>query len=59
MHIFWSCPRIENFWKEVRRIAQKFSDQEIPEDPSFFLLQDTKIPVKSYKKSILSSAECS
>lgn len=53
MHIFWSCPRIENFWKEVRRIAKKFSDQEIPEDPSFFLLQDTKIPVKSYKKSIL------
>lgn len=25
LHIFWSCPRPDCFWKEVRRIPQKFT----------------------------------
>lgn len=50
LHIFWSCPRIRNFWKET---MQKFCDFEIPEDPDFFILHLSENPVKTYRKSIL------
>lgn len=53
LHIFWSCSRIEGYWREVWRIIKKFSDCEIPEDPTFFLLHNSKIPVKTFKNSIL------
>lgn len=53
LHMFWSCPRLTNFWSAVRSISQKFTDFQIPNDPAFFLLHVSSIPLKSYKKSIL------
>lgn len=50
LHIFWSCPRLENFWGEVRRITQKFTEYNIPEDAAFFLLHHSKILAKICKK---------
>lgn len=50
---FWSCSKIEGFWREVQRITQKFCEDEIPEDPALFLLHDFKISVKKYKESIV------
>lgn len=53
IHIFWSCPRIQNFWKEVRRIIQKFTDRTVPDEPAYFLLHATDTPARVYKKSIV------
>lgn len=53
LHIFWSCPKLEHFWKEVHRILQKFTECEIPDNPAFFLLHASSIPGKIYKKSII------
>lgn len=41
LHVFWSCPKLDYFWKEV------------PDDPAFFLLHISTIPVKIYKRLIL------
>lgn len=49
LHIFWSCDKLQHFWQEVRRISQKMTDHPIPEDPTFFLLHCTPIPLKQYK----------
>lgn len=53
LHVFWSCPRVEKFWKEVREIIQKFSEVEILKDPALFLLHLSEIPRKTYRNSIL------
>lgn len=53
LHVFWSCPRVEKFWKEVREIIQKFGELEIREDPALFLLHLSEIPRKTYRNSIL------
>lgn len=55
LHIFWSCPRLGNFWGNVSRITQKFIDYKIPDDAAFFLLHLSKIPAKTYKKKITST----
>lgn len=52
MHIFWSSPRMANFWKVVRRIVQKFTDRNIPDKPAFFLLHASDTPEHIYKKSV-------
>lgn len=62
LHVFWTCPIIAQFWLKVKNIAQKFTDQQIPDDPAFFLLHVTASPAKSYKKinwhsQIMHSAE--
>lgn len=49
LHILWSCPGLQNFWREVRRIAQKFTEYVIPDDASFFLLHLSNIPFKNTK----------
>lgn len=53
LHIFWSCPRLKDFWGEVRRITQEFTECNIPEDAALFLLHHSKIPTKTYKKSLI------
>lgn len=53
LRIFWSCPKISSYWREVRNIVQKFTDYKIPDDPAFFLIHVKNIPAKKYKKSIL------
>lgn len=53
LHMFWSCPMLTTFWTAVRAISQKFTDFQIPNDPAFFLLHISSIPIKTYKKSLL------
>lgn len=53
LHIFWSCPMLKNFWGEVRHIMQEFTEYNIPDDAAFFLLHHSKIPTKTYKKSLI------
>lgn len=53
LRVFWSCSKLRDYWREVRRITQKFSEPEIPEDPTYFLLHVTKIPGKTHKNSIM------
>lgn len=53
LHMFWSCSKLTDFWSKVRSISQKFTDFQIPNDPAFFLLHISSIPLKTYKKSIL------
>lgn len=49
LHIFWSCSKIRQFWLEFQKIAQKFTEFVIPDDPAFFLLHCSQIPVQIYK----------
>lgn len=53
IHVFWTCPKIQPFWGEVRRITQKFTEYIVPEDPAFFLLHLSSVPIKTYKKSLV------
>lgn len=53
LHIFWSCPLIQVFWGEVRRIIQKFTDRIVPDNPAYFLLHVTDTPARLYKKSVI------
>lgn len=53
LHIFWTCPRIRNFWGEIRQIMQKFTDGEIPEEPAYFLLHATDTPLRIYRRSVI------
>lgn len=53
LHIFWDCPKLKNFWAEIRHILQTVTNCRIPEDPVFFLLHGSQIPEKVYKKSVI------
>lgn len=53
IHIFWTCSRIRDFWRDVRLIIQKFTDRTVPDDPAYFLLHATDTPARIYKKSVV------
>lgn len=53
LHIFWSCPKLTQYWKVIRETVQLFTDRTIPNDPAFFLLHATDTPDKIYKKSVI------
>lgn len=53
LHIFWFCPKLDHYWKEVQRLIQQFTDFPVPDNPVFFLLHCSSIPVRIYKKSVL------
>ena len=53
LHTFWGCPIIRQFWETVRRITQEFTEYQIPDDPSFFLLHHTEIPPVGYMGSMI------
>lgn len=46
LHIFWNCPKLEQLWKEVCLIAQKFTERPFSDDPAFFLFHASNIPGK-------------
>lgn len=58
IHIFWSCPVLDNFWRTLHKVAQKFTERTIPDDPAFFLLHASNIPEKAYKTSVISKRKC-
>lgn len=39
IHIFWVCPKIQTFWKNVKAEIEKILEIDIPLDPSLFLLE--------------------
>ena len=53
LHIFWSCVKVRDYWKEVQRIVQKFTERQIPDDPALYLLHSSQIPMQEYKKSVI------
>lgn len=36
LHIFWSCPELDHYWREVWMIVQKLTDHVVLDDPTFF-----------------------
>lgn len=52
LHIFWTCPKLDQFWKTVQSTAQNFTERPIVSDPAIFLLHASHMPSKAYKKSL-------
>lgn len=53
LHVFWSCPRLTDFWRTIREMVQKFTDHNITDDPAFFLLHASNILARTYKNSVI------
>ena len=53
MRIFWACPKILNFWRRVREITQRFSEEQLPDEWSFYTLQDMEMSVRRYRKTVV------
>lgn len=37
-HIFWDCPKIQTFWKNIKGEMERILEKDIPLDPLLFLL---------------------
>ena len=37
-HVFWDCPKIRTFWKNIKEELEKILDKDLPLEPLFFLL---------------------
>ncbi|CAH2322507.1 Hypothetical predicted protein [Pelobates cultripes] len=40
LHIWWRCPKLERYWKEVRQLITQTTKTDIALEPSTFLLLD-------------------
>lgn len=38
IHVFWTCRRLEQFWKSIQQTIQKFTERQVVADPGLFLL---------------------
>lgn len=52
-HIWWSCPKIKIYWKEILRYIRRIARVELPENPWVCLFHGVETPVKEYRNSIL------
>lgn len=52
LHIWWSCPRILTFWKEVHCITSHVTSYYLELLPAQFFLHHSPLPHKSYHKSL-------
>lgn len=52
LHVWWSCPNIQIFWKEVHEIIVKVSDCPVVFTPQQYLLHSTPVPKTQYYKSL-------
>lgn len=52
-HLWWDCPIIKQYWKEVLQLIKEFTNDEIPEDPWICLLHGVKGSVKQYRASVI------
>lgn len=52
-HIWWDCPIIKEFWKEILQLIKEITNKEIPEDPWTCLFHGTAESAKQYKTSIV------
>lgn len=53
LHIFWLCNKITPFWNAIQKYLPKFTDQQLPDDPAFYLLHCNSLPISVYKASLL------
>ncbi|KAM9316724.1 endoplasmic reticulum membrane-associated RNA degradation protein [Gastrophryne carolinensis] len=51
-HIFWTCPKIKEYWGEVLPIITQVTGAQIQEDPVRVLLHLVKHPIGKYKKTL-------
>lgn len=52
LHIWWECPLIQNFWKEIHRLRVQITTFKIEFSPTQLLLHDSTIPKKDYHQSL-------
>lgn len=52
LHIWWSCPLIQPFWKEVQRIIINITTYQINLTPAQMFLHHSPIPKKDYHHSL-------
>lgn len=48
-HIWWGCPKIKRYWKEVLGRIKEMTEIEIPEDPWVCLFQEPLEQIKHNK----------
>ncbi|CAH2294201.1 Hypothetical predicted protein [Pelobates cultripes] len=52
-HIWWNCQRIEGFWREVARIAERLSNVPLPFTPEKLLFFNIPFSLNKFKHSLL------
>lgn len=52
-HIWWFCPEIMIFWREVKGFIKDITSIDIPDDPWVCLFHMSELPTKTYLKTLL------
>lgn len=52
LHIWWTCPLIQNFWKIVHKTITSITSENLRFNPAQYLLHYSSIPKKQYLKSL-------
>ncbi|KAM8977104.1 adhesion G-protein coupled receptor G2 [Pelodytes ibericus] len=52
LHIWWTCSKIQPFWKAIADILTEVAGAEIPFEPCAYLLHHNTQPISKYKKSL-------
>ena len=52
-HIWWQCPQIQKFWKEVLGLIKKICGMEVKYDPWVCLFHGTTLSRKKYRLSLI------
>lgn len=53
LHIFWDCPELTLFWRQVLQIIHKITDVSLQDNPAAVFLNLTPMSCKRYRKSLL------
>lgn len=48
LHIWWTCPKLQPFWKEVHRITNQVTTFNLNFSPEQILLHHSSIPKSAY-----------
>ena len=52
LHIWWDCPVIESFWKEISKWTRHITETTLNLDAACCLLHINHFPYRKYKKSL-------
>lgn len=52
IHIWWTCPLIQNFWKMVHETITSVTSENLSFNPAQYLLHYNSIPKRQYLKSL-------
>ena len=53
LHIWWTCPLIQPYWREVHRLISQITTFSSDFTPAQYLLHHTSLPKSTYHKSLL------